>query len=216
MLQDWDKRFPGRNKTLFNALSRITPSHLMDPALFDFRNLVASGVPDPEGDRAFDPESFAAPGIIPLRPGAVQVRSLVARVTIRDGVASTELERVLYNDGGTDAEADWILPLPEGATADGFTMTVGDKVGIDVRGQFPDEAAAEQVQKTLPGLLTKARLMLPLMAALRGGDEGKLLGQLAGLVTKLETKQEGSEVSGRLDVETADAVGGLMRLPTGR
>ena len=68
MLQDWDKRFPGRTKTLFNALSRITPSHLLDQSLFDFKNLVASGVPDPEGDRAFDPESFASPGIIPLLP----------------------------------------------------------------------------------------------------------------------------------------------------
>ena len=66
MLQDWDKRFPGRTKTLFNSLSRITPSHLMDPTLFDFKNLVATGVPDPEGDRAFDLESFAAPGVIPL------------------------------------------------------------------------------------------------------------------------------------------------------
>ena len=68
MLQDWDKRFPGRTKTLFNSLSRITPSHLMDPALFDFKNLVASGVPNPDGDRAFDPESFSTPGIIPLLP----------------------------------------------------------------------------------------------------------------------------------------------------
>ena len=68
MLQDWDKRFPGRSKTLFNALSRIAPSHLMDPSLFDFKNLVANGVPDPEGDLAFDPESFAAPGVIPLLP----------------------------------------------------------------------------------------------------------------------------------------------------
>ena len=68
MLRDWDKRFPGRTKTLFNALSRITPSHLMDPSLFDFRNLVAGGVPDPEGDRAFDPESFASPDVIPLLP----------------------------------------------------------------------------------------------------------------------------------------------------
>jgi tRNA 2-thiocytidine biosynthesis protein TtcA len=66
MLQDWDKRFPGRTKTLFNSLSRITPSHLLDPTLFDFKNLVATGEPNPEGDRAFDPESFATPGVIPL------------------------------------------------------------------------------------------------------------------------------------------------------
>jgi tRNA 2-thiocytidine biosynthesis protein TtcA len=66
MLQDWDRRFPGRTKTLFNALSRITPSHLLDSSLFDFKSLVADGVPNPQGDRAFDPESFAAPGMIPL------------------------------------------------------------------------------------------------------------------------------------------------------
>lgn len=96
------------------------------------------------------------PGIIPLRPGAVQVRSLIARVTIRDGVASTELEQVLYNDGGTDAEADWILPLPEGATADGFTMTVGDKV---MTGEVLDGARARAVYEEIvrkrrdPGLL---------------------------------------------------------------
>ena len=66
MLQDWDRRFPGRTKTLFNSLSRITPSHLLDPTLFDFKNLVASGVPNPEGDRAFDPESFATSGVISL------------------------------------------------------------------------------------------------------------------------------------------------------
>jgi tRNA 2-thiocytidine biosynthesis protein TtcA len=68
MLRDWDKRFPGRTKTLFNALGRITPSHLLDPSLFDFKNLVATGVPDLEGDRAFDPETFASPGVIPLLP----------------------------------------------------------------------------------------------------------------------------------------------------
>ena len=70
MLQDWDKRFPGRTKTLFNALARITPSHLMDQSLFDFKRLAASGVPDAEGDCAFDPETFAAPDavIVPLQP----------------------------------------------------------------------------------------------------------------------------------------------------
>ncbi|MFY9328675.1 MAG: tRNA 2-thiocytidine(32) synthetase TtcA, partial [Georgfuchsia sp.] len=68
MLREWDKRFPGRTKSMFNALSRITPSHLMDPTLFDFKGLIASGVPDPDGDRAFDPESFASPDVIPLLP----------------------------------------------------------------------------------------------------------------------------------------------------
>jgi tRNA 2-thiocytidine biosynthesis protein TtcA len=68
MLEDWDKRFPGRLKTMFSSLTRVVPSHLMDRELFDFRNLKATGVPDPEGDHAFDPETFADNSVIPLLP----------------------------------------------------------------------------------------------------------------------------------------------------
>lgn len=66
MLNDWDKRFPGRIKTLYRSLGRIVPSHMMDHSLYDFRNLKATGVPDPEGDKAFDPETFSSPDVIPL------------------------------------------------------------------------------------------------------------------------------------------------------
>jgi tRNA 2-thiocytidine biosynthesis protein TtcA len=66
MLQDWDKRFPGRIKTLFSSLTRVVPSHLLDRDLYDFRNLKATGVPDPDGDTAFDTESFRTPDVIPL------------------------------------------------------------------------------------------------------------------------------------------------------
>jgi tRNA 2-thiocytidine biosynthesis protein TtcA len=58
MLQDWDRRFPGRIKNLFRSLGNIVPSHLMDHALYDFKNLEASGVADPEGDTAFDTPEF--------------------------------------------------------------------------------------------------------------------------------------------------------------
>jgi tRNA 2-thiocytidine biosynthesis protein TtcA len=61
MLRDWDKRFPGRVDTMFKALSSIVPSHLMDLELFDFRELQASGLPSPDGDKAFDEETLAAP-----------------------------------------------------------------------------------------------------------------------------------------------------------
>jgi tRNA 2-thiocytidine biosynthesis protein TtcA len=54
MLIEWQKRYPGRVKNIFNALSRVTPSHLMDADLFDFAALRASGRPDAEGDIAFD------------------------------------------------------------------------------------------------------------------------------------------------------------------
>ena len=56
MLRDWDKRFPGRIETMFRSLSNVVPSHLLDPRLFDFQGLKATGVPDPEGDLAFDPQ----------------------------------------------------------------------------------------------------------------------------------------------------------------
>ena len=68
MLQDWDKRFPGRIKTLYRSLGRIVPSHMMDHGLYDFRNLKASGVPDPDGDTAFDPEPLFDADAIPLHP----------------------------------------------------------------------------------------------------------------------------------------------------
>jgi tRNA 2-thiocytidine biosynthesis protein TtcA len=54
MLAEWEKRHPGRTENAFNALSRVTASHLMDRELFDFAGLRATGTPDPEGDVAFD------------------------------------------------------------------------------------------------------------------------------------------------------------------
>ena len=54
MLRDWEKRFPGRIETLFRSLANVVPSHLMDARLYDFAGLQPTGVPDPEGDTAFD------------------------------------------------------------------------------------------------------------------------------------------------------------------
>jgi tRNA 2-thiocytidine biosynthesis protein TtcA len=54
MLQDWDKRFPGRIETMFRSLGDVVPSHLLDARLFDFAGLKATGTPDAEGDIAFD------------------------------------------------------------------------------------------------------------------------------------------------------------------
>ena len=55
LLQDWDRRFPGRIDSMFAALTRVVPSHLLDRKLFDFPAVEASGQPDPDGDIAFDP-----------------------------------------------------------------------------------------------------------------------------------------------------------------
>ena len=67
MLAEWDRRHPGRVQTIFNSLSRVVPSHLMDTSLFGFRDLVATGAADADGDIAFDEtpcEPPAAAGVI--------------------------------------------------------------------------------------------------------------------------------------------------------
>lgn len=55
MLQDWDKKDPGRAWNVFKALANVTPSHLMDRQLFDFVGLKPDGKINPQGDTAFDP-----------------------------------------------------------------------------------------------------------------------------------------------------------------
>jgi tRNA 2-thiocytidine biosynthesis protein TtcA len=54
MLQEWERRFPGRVENTFNALARVVPSHLMDRQLFDFATLRPSGQHQSDGDIAFD------------------------------------------------------------------------------------------------------------------------------------------------------------------
>jgi tRNA 2-thiocytidine biosynthesis protein TtcA len=58
MLQQWDKKFPGRLETMFTALQNIQPSHLADTTLYNFHELRAGSRPFVDGDKAFDPEIF--------------------------------------------------------------------------------------------------------------------------------------------------------------
>ena len=62
MVHDWEKRYPGRIDNMLNAMSRVTPSHLMDRNLYPFETLQPSGTPDPSGDKAFDDDEDCAPG----------------------------------------------------------------------------------------------------------------------------------------------------------
>jgi tRNA 2-thiocytidine biosynthesis protein TtcA len=39
MLDEWERRAPGRRQVMFRALSNVRPSHLADPTLFDFAGL---------------------------------------------------------------------------------------------------------------------------------------------------------------------------------
>ncbi|MEO6823658.1 MAG: tRNA 2-thiocytidine(32) synthetase TtcA [Nitrosospira sp.] len=58
MMQQWDKKFPGRLETMFTALQNVQPSHLADPMLYDFRGLKAGNEPVADGDKAFDQETY--------------------------------------------------------------------------------------------------------------------------------------------------------------
>jgi tRNA 2-thiocytidine biosynthesis protein TtcA len=54
MLRDWEKRFPGRVESIYNALGKVEASHLMDRRIHDFLAVRATGRPEPDGDIAFD------------------------------------------------------------------------------------------------------------------------------------------------------------------
>lgn len=45
MLKAWDREYPGRVQNIFNALTRVTASHLLDKELFDFAALTLSDSP---------------------------------------------------------------------------------------------------------------------------------------------------------------------------
>ncbi len=65
MMEDWDRRYPGRSESVFTAMQNILPSHLADNAQFDFRGLTLA-TPLEEGDIAFDPPEMPASGGMPI------------------------------------------------------------------------------------------------------------------------------------------------------
>ncbi len=58
MLQQWDKKFPGRLETMFRSIQNVQLSHLADTSRYDFVNLKAQDQPFEGGDTAFDEETF--------------------------------------------------------------------------------------------------------------------------------------------------------------
>lgn len=92
-------------------------------------------------------------------PTAVAFGDLQVRVAIEGGVATTELRQTIHNRTGAQREADWLLPLPKGAIADKFTMTVG---GQTLAGEVLDAGRARSTYEAIvrqrrdPGLLEYA------------------------------------------------------------
>lgn len=58
MMQQWDKKFPGRLETMFRSLQNVQLSHLADTSRYDFKNLKVQDRPFENGDIAFDDETF--------------------------------------------------------------------------------------------------------------------------------------------------------------
>lgn len=72
MLLEWERQQPGRVENTFNALTRITPSHLMDSTLFDFQSVRATGIATTQGDIAFDEDPCDTPAPINTTFASVQ------------------------------------------------------------------------------------------------------------------------------------------------
>jgi tRNA 2-thiocytidine biosynthesis protein TtcA len=80
LLREWEKRFPGRIESIFNAIGNVVPTHLLDRTLHDFARVHPTGAPFPDGDLAFDAD--AAFERAATTTGTVRIRSAI---TVLDG-----------------------------------------------------------------------------------------------------------------------------------
>ena len=62
MLHDWEKQYPGRTEIIFQSLQNVTPSHLLDDNLFDFKSL-SQKLSAEDGDLVFDEQVFDEPDL---------------------------------------------------------------------------------------------------------------------------------------------------------
>ncbi len=71
MLREWEKRYPGRVESIFNAMGNVVGTHLLDRELQDFAAVRATGAPQADGDIAFDDDPCTTPSPLP----AIQIAS---------------------------------------------------------------------------------------------------------------------------------------------
>jgi len=69
MLREWEKKYPGRLESVFNAMGNVVTTHLLDRSLNDFCNVRSSNTDD--GDTAFD--------VDPALEHAIEVMQAMAR-----------------------------------------------------------------------------------------------------------------------------------------
>ncbi len=61
MLREWERKYPGRIESIFNAMGNVVGTHLLDRALQDFPAIRTTGAPQADGDIAFDDDPCAMP-----------------------------------------------------------------------------------------------------------------------------------------------------------
>lgn len=54
MLQTWDQAYPGRSEIMFTALKNISPTHMLDEDLYDFKNLQSKLVGEMKAGKEFE------------------------------------------------------------------------------------------------------------------------------------------------------------------
>lgn len=54
MIQTWDEKYPNRSEIMFTALKNISPTHMLDEELFDFKNLQSKMIGDLKIGKEFE------------------------------------------------------------------------------------------------------------------------------------------------------------------
>jgi tRNA 2-thiocytidine biosynthesis protein TtcA len=76
MLREWEQRYPGRSEAIFSSVRNVVPSHLADPALFDFASAeVFDHHDDPVAAGAFTGGTVLIPPVIGDAPDTSDVSS---------------------------------------------------------------------------------------------------------------------------------------------
>ena len=119
LIREWERKFPGRIDNIFNAMGRVTPSHLMDRSLYPFATLQAGGVADPVGDKAFDDDEACADPAV--RQAGTGLRSVCARRVERLQRRSTPSQRAVRAVGHCAADA-YRLAAPSPAALAGLAI----------------------------------------------------------------------------------------------
>jgi Ca-activated chloride channel family protein len=90
--------------------------------------------------------------IIPIPPHDIRrvpplsIKYHRVNVTIRDQVATTEVDQVFINDFHRDLEGTYIFPVPEGASISKFSMYVG---GEEIQGRILDKDQARRIYEDI-------------------------------------------------------------------